>query len=208
MDGGDREAARLWRVFRTVNEMVRDRGYVVAQRDVEIPLDEFKMNYVKGGVVDRHSMTFLVTMEDRPSDSLLVFFAEDESVGIKPIKKIAERMATQNIFKAIVVIPKTMTPSAKKVIQEMAPKYNIDQFAESELLVNITKHVLVPEHEVLSDSEKKTLLERYRLKEAQLPRIHPTDPIAKYYGMKRGQVVKIIRPSETAGKYVTYRYCF
>ena len=81
----------------------------------------------------------------------------------------------------------------------------METFLESELIVNITKHVLVPQHMVLSNDEKKALLDRYKLTITQLPRMLLSDPISKYYGLKRYQVVKIIRPSETAGRYVTYR---
>jgi DNA-directed RNA polymerase I, II, and III subunit RPABC1 len=137
-----------------------------------------------------------------------VFFPSDKSVGVKPIRKYVERMVQDHVSKGIIIYQNAMTSSASKVMTSLpSHKYQLEAFQESELLVNITEHVLVPKHVVLTLDEKRTLLLRYRLRETQLPRIQPHDPVARYYGLKRGQVVKIMRPSETAGRYVSYRLC-
>ncbi|RKO97352.1 hypothetical protein CXG81DRAFT_11823 [Caulochytrium protostelioides] len=208
MDAPDRQAVKLWRVRKTIHEIVRDRGYMVSQHELDMSLEDFKSTHAASGVVDRSNLTFMVESQSQDkAKQLLVFFTEEEGLGIKHVKKIFERMAEQEVMHSIIIYQNSMTPSAQKIIQEMAPRWRVEIFKESELLVNITHHVLVPQHEVLTEEGKQTLLQRYRLKPSQLPRIMLNDPIARYYGLQRGEVVKIIRPSETAGKYVTYRLC-
>ena len=47
----------------------------------------------------------------------------------------------------------------------------IECFSQEELLVNVTKHELVPKHQILKEHEKAELLKKYRVKDAQLPKI-------------------------------------
>ena len=81
----------------------------------------------------------------------------------------------------------------------------IELFPEDNLVVNITHHDLVPKHEPLSAEETKKVLDAFALNISMLPRLLASDPVALYFGLRRGQVVRITRKSETAGSYVTFR---
>jgi DNA-directed RNA polymerases I, II, and III subunit RPABC1 len=199
------DASRLFRVYRTISNMLEKRGYNVPKDLREMTPGMFRERF--GEFPSREQLTILVEKADDESNQLFVFFPEDEKVGVKPIKVYTDRMRNEAVSNAIMVLRVDITPFAKQAVQEMSDSFRIEHFKESELLVDITQHQLVPEHQVLTHNEKSELLKRYRLKETQLPRIQPNDPVARYYGMKRGMVVKIIRPSETAGRYVTYRVC-
>jgi len=199
------EASRIFRVYKTVSAMLHKRGYMVPRDMREMTPQSFVAKF--GEMPSRESLTILVEKADDESNQLFVFFPEDEKVGVKPIKVYTDRMKEEAVTNAILVLRQDITGYAKQAVQEMSDSCRIEHFKEAELLVDITEHTLVPEHVLLSVNEKAELLNRYRLKDTQLPRIQRDDPVARYYGMKRGQVVKIIRPSETAGRYVTYRVC-
>ncbi|MDI9623649.1 MAG: DNA-directed RNA polymerase subunit H [Methanothermobacter sp.] len=70
---------------------------------------------------------------------------------------------------------------------------------------DILKHQLVPEHVILSEEEAEKVLKEMKIHAEQLPKIRTDDPVVKAIGAKEGDILKIIRESPTAGKFVTYR---
>jgi DNA-directed RNA polymerase subunit H (RpoH/RPB5) len=63
----------------------------------------------------------------------------------------------------------------------------------------------VPKHEILTEKERKEVLERFEVTERQLPKITVSDPVIKLIGASPGNVVKITRKSKTAREAVYYR---
>ncbi|PHH85126.1 hypothetical protein CDD83_866 [Cordyceps sp. RAO-2017] len=225
-DGKAKEVVRLWRAWRTVHEMVADREYELAEEEVKVSLDRFRGEYCNpDGSVNRTKLQFSA----RPSDGMLrkstppateadpdptpdcgpiwVEFLTDKQFGVGQIRQFAKYVVDNNYKAGIMVTHVALSPAARKTLASVEALAKIECFMEDDLLVNITHHELVPRHVLLSRDEKAALLRRYRLKETQLPRILQKDPVARYLGLKRGQVVKIIRVSETAGRYASYRLC-
>lgn len=72
-----------------------------------------------------------------------------------------------------------------------------------------SKHYLVPKHEKVPAEEHSELLKTWSMKsKTQLPLIrYHADMQARYLGLVPGDIVKITRPSPSAGEYVLYRVC-
>ncbi|XP_019096814.1 PREDICTED: DNA-directed RNA polymerases II and IV subunit 5A-like [Camelina sativa] len=202
----DEEIKKLYLVQRTLMQMLKDRGYSIEDSEITMTLGEFIEKY--GDDFERKALNTLKAKKNDDNGKLYIFFPNKPKVGVAEMKKYTNKLKSDNVFRAILVVQdiKDFSSFAQLSISAIYPKFHIEVFQEGELLVNVKSHVFVPEHQALTTDEKKTFLERYTVKENQLPKIHVTDPIARYFGLKLGEVVKITRLSETSGRYVTYRF--
>jgi DNA-directed RNA polymerase I, II, and III subunit RPABC1 len=81
-------------------------------------------------------------------------------------------------------------------------------FQLRELMYNPSKHELVPKHEKLTEDEVKQFMDQYMLKsKAHIPIIHKADVMARWLGIRPGDIVRITRYNETSGEYFYYRCC-
>ena len=213
---------KYYRINLTVHQMLADRGYVVPSSFVVQTFVEFCDLYaVVGGAVsdEEDSQQFKEELLNKTfrhtetEDELVLYFLPEKKPNVSAIRAAAKRLADQRgvdslgpRFQAIFVIKEKLSSASQKVVDTF-PKKNIfiEFFEEDELLINISKHKLVPKHVKLSGEEKEEVLRRYRVTEDKMLLIRTKDPMARYLGLRKGDMVRIERPSETAGVYTTYR---
>ena len=209
---------KLYRVWKTLMKMIEDRKYKYEENDPSLTYKKWKEMYENNPITgicyyipknsqDVKGLNSQDVKRLNPQDVKRLYFEylENSKIGAKEIENCISRMKDALADSGIIIISGILTSQGKQKIAEVDNIVQLQCFNISELMVNITEHSYVPKHELLSEEEKNMLLKRYKIKENQLPKILTIDPIAKYFGLRKGNVVKITRDSETAGKYVTYR---
>ena len=140
------EIFKLWRIRKTILQLCNDRGYIVTTDELEQTLEQFKQTYGERpsqGEPSRSKLVVLVSHNDDATDQMYVFFPEEPKVGVKTVLTYIKKMEEEEITRAIIVVATGMSPSAKKAIHDMQPKYTFEPFMDSELMINITNHFVI-----------------------------------------------------------------
>ena len=201
-------------------EMVRDRGFIIPQEELDI-YDQFDdtaeygsehvQDYIKNfsqlieesGKTPEKFMNAEYRHNIHENKLLLVFYVEYVRHSTKNGEKIVDnikdilsivskRFSSQDLsdFRLILISP--IPPSKQISTYEIKfPSYNIQYFSHAELMFNITKHVLVPTHTLLNPPQKELLSQNVKL--ANLHTININDPVVKYYGANVGDIFSILR---------------
>jgi DNA-directed RNA polymerase subunit H (RpoH/RPB5) len=102
-----------------------------------------------------------------------------------------------------ILIVQNINQKSENIIQSYETPTEV--FKLIHLMINIVDHVLVPKHIVLKKEEGDAVLQAYRAKKRDMMLIRTTDPVARYYNMKAGEIIKIMRPSVMTVEAPAYR---
>lgn len=193
----------LWRVRRTLTEVLHARGFDVSElRDETV--EDVSATYTKTPEL----LTICVPHSVTKNLSVVFFHVNFggavHKVGVEPVRDYIKVLLSKNISEAIIVVQQGLTPVAQREIEASTLHVNI--FRMAELVVNVLNHHLVPKHTRLTPEETAQLLAKYSVKVSQLPHMYTCDKISRLLGLRANDVVRIERPNFVAGMHVTYRH--
>ena len=150
-------------------EMLEARGYKITGENIDL-----QFQGVKG------------------DDTIWVIMTPTQ-LNIQLIKKYVD-ILNRNKIRYAILIYSSFTNQAKKVVENL-DNIRIELFSRDEMQFNITKHELVPQHIKLSPEEVAKLRKELKCpnRELKIPTMLTTDAVARFYGYKEGDCIKIIR---------------
>lgn len=189
-------------ILNNVYTMLRNRIYINKEGD-KMPMlddnpDETK-NYEH--FEDKANGVFIIETKNGEIFSINIIFQKITATGKQSV--ITDFIKTYAAYKKIII-----AKEYNSKILDFVTKYNTQIFKEEALLMNIIDHCDQPRFELLSPKETELVKKEYNITDYTTKKILKIDPIVKYYGLKKGDYIRIIRPSPTAGEVCDYRIVF
>ncbi len=149
----------------------------------------------------KNAINFTVKLKDG-AKALIWVIPTEGTVGVAYINQLKKAMNETKVERGIIVTSGRYSSSARV----NAKKKGIELIPRTFPSFNIFDHESVPKHEILTTEEREKLLAEYKVNPYQLPEIKASDIVVTAIGATPGDIVRIVRKSPTAGKYIAYRY--
>jgi DNA-directed RNA polymerase subunit H len=149
----------------------------------------------------KNAISYTVKLKDG-AKALIWAIPTEGTVGVAYINQLKKAMDAVEAKEGVIVTSGRYSASAKAT----AKKKGIELIPRIFPSFNIFDHEFVPKHEILEAEERAKILQEYKVHPYQLPEIQASDPAIIAIGAKPGDIVRIVRKSPTAGKYVAYRH--
>ena len=124
--------------------------------------------------------------------------------GVNECRKLVTALSSKfqddkcHVTQFVLVSEKKFTRNAKSEIMNLVNtsgvQVDVTYFIYTSLLVPYTQHELVPHHSVIKGLQnEEELLKRPYLDRSKMPMILIDDPICRWYGFKKGNIIEISR---------------
>lgn len=134
------------------------------------------------------------------SRKLVVLFTQNE-VGKSDVHAHLSTFEEVQATEGIIVVPKKITAGALKEVQRHPVPIHV--FLHSELAFNVMTHEYSPVFEVVPVQKHAEIFSTFATAD-KLPRMRKDDPVARYMGLMKDAVVKVVTPSDITTSSVHY----
>lgn len=199
-------------VIENLKDMLESRGDNIdefIEHSVDIRREDF---YNDKDIIEFHTSntTIIFALSKKLRTYIMDEFKNNENNIDAIIKKYNNKKNIIIVFNNDTALSTALISSLNKYdkIFQKNKEGMIQYFYLNQLLYNPTKHKLVPPHRKLSTIEADEIMEKYLIKsKLQMPYIMHNDVIAKWIGLKQGDLVEIKRYNENSGLSYYYRCC-
>jgi len=152
----------------------------------------------KKKIDDRKDGTFIIKANNGDNYAIKLIFQKITATGKQSIVNEFFREYPQ--YKKIII-----AYDFNNKIVDYVTRQHTQIFRESALLTDIISYRDQPQFELLTPSEMEKVKEEYNITEYTTEKFMRNDPVVKYFALKKGDIVRIIRPSITSGQAIAYR---